>query len=135
MSEYLARLHAEHKARRGVYFTPTESPNSIKLKRILFIDRDVLNINSIIKICCDYFGHGVKLIKGPRRSKSFVHTRHMIFYIGNEIFGISSVKIAKVCGQKWHTTVLAGRNNIKHQLTYDRNCAKQLRDIRMRVGR
>lgn len=99
------------------------------LARHFFIDPDVLVIRKIIRVVCKYNDYSVKRVCGHSKTKYIAFSRHMISYIANHLYGISSVKIGRAL-KKDHTSVLIGRNIIAKLLTHDVSCARDLRDIR-----
>jgi chromosomal replication initiator protein len=81
---------------------------------------EVLSIERIRKVVCDYFHLEQELIHSPSRKREIVLARQIIMYLAKEYLHMSFSQIGKAVGGKNHATALYGYKSIKDQKDVDK---------------
>ena len=88
----------------------------------------------ILTAVADTYGLTVDELIGPRRARPLVTARHVAMFLMRDLLpDYSYPMIARVFGDRNHTTVIAGVEKIKAQLPNDQQLFTQVTQLKRRL--
>jgi|SRR5215831_663881 len=82
---------------------------------------------------CRYYSIELDLLCGPRRSKRIMRPRQVTYYLAHELTTASLSYIARLIGNRDHSTILHGVNQIAKRLLMDKDLAQEVAEIEMLI--
>jgi chromosomal replication initiation ATPase DnaA len=74
---------------------------------------DEVSLHEVIEITTRVCRVGVKDFASARRWEHFVRARHIYFYLAHKFTGKTFPQIAKLCGDRDHTTAVHGYKSVE----------------------
>ena len=94
----------------------------------------ILLPDTIVSAVAEFYGFSSTDIKGPNRSRPLVTARHVAMFLMRDLLpDYSYPMIARVFGDRNHTTVIAGVEKIKAQLPNDQQLFTQVTQLKRRL--
>lgn len=78
-----------------------------------------LNIQTIIKVVCNYFNVNVSDLKGKKKNKSLTQPRQIAMYLAKQLTNFSFTEIGSEFGNRDHTTVMHACDRISSTCSVD----------------
>lgn len=78
-----------------------------------------LNIQTIIKVVCNYFNVNVSDLKGKKKNKSLAQPRQIAMYLAKQLTNFSFTEIGAEFGNRDHTTVMHACDRISSTCSVD----------------
>lgn len=88
----------------------------------------------MIKEICDFLNVSVEELKGGNRSRNLVRARQKIVFILRSVGKLSYVQIAKLIGNKDHTTIIYAETQAKKFIKEDNAFASEIETLLRKVG-
>ena len=105
------------------------------LKDIKKEDKESLNIDKIIKVCCDYFNVSKDDLTGKRKTKEIVEPRQICMYIITEFLDMPLISVGEAFGGRDYTTVIHARDKIARNIKTDEKLKACIVDLKERIKR
>lgn len=103
------------------------------LKDIEKEDKENLDIEKIIKICCEYFNVSREDLISKKKNKEIVVPRQICMFIITEFLDTPLVAIGDYFGGRDHTTVMHARDKITRNLKTDDKLKNQIFDLKDKI--
>lgn len=87
----------------------------------------------ILSTICSFFNISLKDLTGPRRQKELVLPRHIAMYLLSEELKLTVERIGQLLGGRDHTTIMHGRDRIKHSVSTDREVQRMLVEVKQKL--
>lgn len=104
------------------------------LKRSLKINDQVLTIDDIIHVVCDYFNVTEASVKGRTRKREIVLPRQIIMYLADKHMRMPASRIGRQIGGRDHSTVLHSLQLISTRINSDADFRSQMIEIEQKLG-
>lgn len=88
----------------------------------------------IIEMVCSHFGVKKEDMCGKRRDNEITIPRHIAMYLCRELTDLSLPSIGKIFGNRHHTTVMNGCDNIKAEAQHDVAIKTVVNDLKRRIA-
>lgn len=90
-----------------------------------------ITIQSIVHVCCNYFGINEEDIKGKRRNKEIVEPRQYAIYVITQLLpAVPLTTIGDYLGGRDHSTIIAARDKIGRLVQSDENAKRIVDDLK-----
>lgn len=96
-------------------------------------DKENLDIEKIIRVCCEYFNISREDLIGKKKSKEIVEPRQICMYVITEFLDTPLVAIGDYFGGRDHTTVMHARDKVARNLKTDEKLKTQVNDLKDRI--
>ncbi|TSC87834.1 MAG: chromosomal replication initiator protein [Microgenomates group bacterium Gr01-1014_7] len=93
-----------------------------------------LNHKQVLSGLCEYFNIKMSDLTGPKRVKELVLPRHLAMHILSEELNLTVERIGEILGGRDHTTVMHGRDKIKHLITTDREMQRIMIEVKQTLS-
>ncbi len=104
------------------------------LRDSVITTKENITIQSIVGVCCNYFGIKEEDITGKRRNKEFVEPRQYAIYIITLMLpAIPLTAIGDYMGGRDHSTIISARDKIGRMLQTDENAQRIVGDLKNMV--
>lgn len=87
----------------------------------------------VLSTLCSFFNITLKDLVGPKRQKELVLPRHLAMYLLSEELRLTVEKIGQVLGGRDHTTVMHGRDKMKHLINTDREIQRIMIEVKQQI--
>ena len=96
--------------------------------------KENVTIQSIVGVCCNYFGIKEEDVTGKRRNKEFVEPRQYAIYVITEMLpAIPLTAIGDYMGGRDHSTIISARDKIGRMVQADPNAQRIVADLKNMV--
>ncbi len=93
----------------------------------------VITLNNIIQIVCEHYDISKEDIVGKKRMKSISMPRQVIMYLAREYTNLSTTAIGNSLGNRDHTTIIHGYEQIKNAIPEDEKLEHDLDIIKKQL--
>jgi len=99
------------------------------LKNYIIEKKQIVQIDEIITTVARYYNMKISDLKGKTRKEPLARARQIIMYIAREHTHLSTSAIGQDLGNRHHTTIIHGHNQIKQVVKLDIMISKQVKEL------
>ncbi|MDO5696253.1 MAG: chromosomal replication initiator protein DnaA [Eubacteriales bacterium] len=104
------------------------------LKNIINPDINVeITPEFILEVVADHYNVDVKAICGQGRNSQIVSARHVAMYLCSTLTNATLAEIARILGNRHHTTVINGRDKIMTKISASSNFAHEIEALEKKI--
>jgi len=93
----------------------------------------IITPSEVMTIVGNYYGVGVQLLKGEKRTKNIVWPRQILMYILRTDLKLSQEEVGRLVGGRDHSTVIHATDKVISRLQDDNQLKNQLADIKRKL--
>jgi chromosomal replication initiator protein len=117
-------------AQKVTYEIATEA-----LRDFLDNKKEVLTIDKIVDVVCDYYSISKADLTGKKKNKEIVEPRQVCIYLITDMLSLPLAAIGAAFGGRDHTTVMHARDKIAEAIKTNNNLSTAVKDIRAMILR
>lgn len=95
--------------------------------------RKILTPNEVMNAVGDYFGVGVQLLKGERRTRSIVWPRQILMFLLRKDLELPQEEVGRLVGGRDHSTVIHATEKVEAAMKLDSKTDLVINDLRKRL--
>ncbi|TSC84190.1 MAG: chromosomal replication initiator protein [Microgenomates group bacterium Gr01-1014_16] len=95
--------------------------------------RKILTAAEVILAVSEYFGVGVQLLKGEKRTKSIVWPRQILMFILRKDLRLPQEEVGRLIGGRDHSTVIHATEKVEEAMKLDRQTETIIHNLRQKM--
>jgi len=95
--------------------------------------RKILTPSEMISTVSDYFGVGVQLLKGEKRTKNIVWPRQILMFLLRKDLKLPQEEVGRLIGGRDHSTVIHATEKVEAAMKLDRQIETVIHNLRQKM--